>query len=774
MPYSAFPETTEAAGADNVSETLEEPIDTSRVNEWSTTPPIAAVPPSASSLSLSYSSTLPPPATNPTPTKFARQADILTTILVLIVFTVTDELPRQLYLHFLLRIPSLYFARVTRIFEEARLSLPDIKRMARARADEWDEKNTGTSPTMLFSNPELTPLPRSLLSFKASWDSFIDALLREWNTLNVISVLLMSAILTLLQIDAASHPIIRTTALFSLICALMSLLYGCIYIIRFGTMRKMHKASGFATDAQNHDVGFWWNVWVLLAMPAIWLSWSIITFLASIMSFIWLSGSSSDGTDFVLSPPVALGTRIGLTLVFALGLVYFVLIVREFQRYGDPLDEAWQRAVSEWAAEQNLVSAAAQAYPYGTTPPVIPNTYANGLYPTEPPIIIQPRSLRSYASNSKSSRKSTTRAPYRDDPVSWSRWQPRPDLVPSPPVPRVAPPPAPAQKIELPAAFSRPPSESFGPQPQPIHPTMLVRLGREDDEPTYRLNGQAITLRDVLREDLDRFMSDVSSAWRGELVVLTRKTGDDTVLNSLVQPPPPPPPPRPDAPIPPSPVDTDTRSWSRSLSASPEVRNPNDARPLAAITEESANLSASSLPMPPGTKKLDRDGEVQSQSPTRVEFAGVGTSRSILSDTRSRAQTVRTASSGRPAQAQAVQDLLDLWNARYFSLRHFEVVMDRPGPSEVEPAPGADWPLTGTPEFVIVLRSRSPDKPAEPAIPNNHDHEQPTTTVQSAERASLSGSADVGSAARRSLASGVDDTQTPPIVDRAAPPDASG
>jgi hypothetical protein len=50
----------------------------------------------------------------------------------------------------------------------------------------------------------------------------------------------------MLQIGAAAHPITRTSALFSLICALVSLLYGCMYIIRFGTMRKMHKASSFA------------------------------------------------------------------------------------------------------------------------------------------------------------------------------------------------------------------------------------------------------------------------------------------------------------------------------------------------------------------------------------------------------------------------------------------------------------------------------------------------------------------------------------------------
>jgi hypothetical protein len=55
------------------------------------------------------------------------------------------------------------------------------------------------------------------------------------------------AILTILQIDsAAGDPITRYCALFSLICALMSLLFGCIYIIRFGTMRKPHKAAEWA------------------------------------------------------------------------------------------------------------------------------------------------------------------------------------------------------------------------------------------------------------------------------------------------------------------------------------------------------------------------------------------------------------------------------------------------------------------------------------------------------------------------------------------------
>lgn len=57
----------------------------------------------------------------------------------------------------------------------------------------------------------------------------------------------ISAILTILQIEsAADEPLIRYSALLSLICALISLLFGCMYIIRFGSMRKTYKAAEWA------------------------------------------------------------------------------------------------------------------------------------------------------------------------------------------------------------------------------------------------------------------------------------------------------------------------------------------------------------------------------------------------------------------------------------------------------------------------------------------------------------------------------------------------
>jgi hypothetical protein len=41
-----------------------------------------------------------------------------------------DVIPRQVYLHLLLRFPSLYFSRVTRIFRDADMGMGEIKRMA--------------------------------------------------------------------------------------------------------------------------------------------------------------------------------------------------------------------------------------------------------------------------------------------------------------------------------------------------------------------------------------------------------------------------------------------------------------------------------------------------------------------------------------------------------------------------------------------------------------------------------------------------------------------
>ncbi|KAF9530921.1 hypothetical protein CPB83DRAFT_809825 [Crepidotus variabilis] len=185
---------------------------------------------------------------------------------------------------------------------------------------------------------EWTPgsVPPALIRFKHSWEAFIDSLVREWKTLNVVSALLASAILTMFQIpQAADDPITRTGALMSLMCGLLSLVYGCMYIVRFGQMRSMFHASRWAEQAGKTKTLIWWNVWVLLAMPAIWLAWAMLWFMGAILSFVWRTGSVNDPDDRApLGEVPALITRILITSVLALGMVYLVLIIRTLKKYG--------------------------------------------------------------------------------------------------------------------------------------------------------------------------------------------------------------------------------------------------------------------------------------------------------------------------------------------------------------------------------------------------------------------------------------------------------
>lgn len=96
-----------------------------------------------------------------------------------------DTIPRQVYIHLLLRLPSLYFTRVARIFDEGDMTLYEIAALAHAP----ENYNQGyftigakepSSPTSPFWNLRVT------------WEAFIGSLLDEWKTLNIVSVLLLS------------------------------------------------------------------------------------------------------------------------------------------------------------------------------------------------------------------------------------------------------------------------------------------------------------------------------------------------------------------------------------------------------------------------------------------------------------------------------------------------------------------------------------------------------------------------------------------------------
>ncbi|KAG2126228.1 hypothetical protein DEU56DRAFT_903495 [Suillus clintonianus] len=261
-----------------------------------------------------------------------------------------DTFPRQLYLHLLFRLPSLYFSRIARIYEDAELSRPDIQRLIDACASQTQNPSSSPIPPGAHYHPQpalpladewtIANVSPALIRFKGSWEAFIDSLLREWKTLNLVSALLLSAILSMFQdTEIAQDPVIRTAALLSLTSALMSLSFGCIYIVRFGTMRSMYKATRWAEEARKTTTFIWWNVWVLLAMPAVWLAWSMFFFIAAILSFVWRSGSSTDSmSPAPLSPTAIMGPRIAITSLFIVGLIDFMMIVKTLHNYGRTRD----------------------------------------------------------------------------------------------------------------------------------------------------------------------------------------------------------------------------------------------------------------------------------------------------------------------------------------------------------------------------------------------------------------------------------------------------
>lgn len=107
-----------------------------------------------------------------------------------------SHIPKMAYQHFLLlRLPTLYFSRVARIFEEADLSLRDLKTMALESAEKNLSNKGGarSSPVWHWERGGARGgcLPPAYESLRMTWDEFVGNLLREWKTFNLISVLLL-------------------------------------------------------------------------------------------------------------------------------------------------------------------------------------------------------------------------------------------------------------------------------------------------------------------------------------------------------------------------------------------------------------------------------------------------------------------------------------------------------------------------------------------------------------------------------------------------------
>lgn len=66
------------------------------------------------------------------------------------------------------------------------------------------------------------------------------------------------------------------------------------------------------------------------------------------MSFVWRTGSVLDPETRSSSQSAALATRIAVTSVLGLGVLYFTYMAYTFSQYGEAMDKAWKNRVQQW------------------------------------------------------------------------------------------------------------------------------------------------------------------------------------------------------------------------------------------------------------------------------------------------------------------------------------------------------------------------------------------------------------------------------------------
>jgi len=278
-----------------------------------------------------------------------------------------------LYLCFLLGLPLRYTSRVTKVSNQVNTSMAEIKNsvLEISAAQSGDSGQTLRFPgplTSFHSRDAPMPLHEDL---KHAWDSFIDSLMQEWRMLNVISILVLSAIVAILQIQSAvDDPFTRFSGLLSLICVFISVAYGCVYSIRFDTIRETRKAVEWTCEARNAKSSKFWNVSILLAMPLIWLAWSILIYLVCFLSFVWRTGTtpSSQSSPTVTAHDI-LGPRITISVIIAVALTCFILILTTFRKYGNAMDDAWNLRVKGWLLEADNAHASRRGGSKGNANP---------------------------------------------------------------------------------------------------------------------------------------------------------------------------------------------------------------------------------------------------------------------------------------------------------------------------------------------------------------------------------------------------------------------
>ncbi|KIK69933.1 hypothetical protein GYMLUDRAFT_53064 [Collybiopsis luxurians FD-317 M1] len=241
---------------------------------------------------------------------------------------------QQCWLSVFFRLPALYQSRMLQIGTDSGVEAVDLHVMSTTFSSLWRQEFVGAQGNHVAVSPEL-------MHFKAAWEVLVDDLLAEWKTFNIISALLQTAIPVLLGLDNQSgpDPITRTGVMLSFICAGIALLCGSFCLLRFGSMRKMPKAAKWIQEAHKSDQLMWWNSFIVVSMPATWLAWAVLFFLATMMSYIWNNSFQNNSAVNQISEHTAQSLRITITAVLGFGILSVgALALSLSSKFGDSLD----------------------------------------------------------------------------------------------------------------------------------------------------------------------------------------------------------------------------------------------------------------------------------------------------------------------------------------------------------------------------------------------------------------------------------------------------
>ncbi|KXN82386.1 hypothetical protein AN958_02615 [Leucoagaricus sp. SymC.cos] len=266
------------------------------------------------------------------------------------IFSTARTLVCQVYLASLLLVPFVYLSRVNQLLSESGLTTEEIT-YTTVSTGRSTIKPSNSSIKISVSNvtEEDVGHPKHPVLYevlKKEWERMIDDFVEEWRTLNIISAVLVPGILTMFQInDAANDPVTRSLAFWSLVLALWSLVYGCLYIIQFRRMRNKYTIVVWSLETKK-DRAVFWNAWVMLALPAVSLAWSVIIFMIAIIWYMWRSRANLPPDATLTAPPTTeLGFHIATCLSFAVAMVYFVLAVMSSLQYGTPRTGRWEAEI---------------------------------------------------------------------------------------------------------------------------------------------------------------------------------------------------------------------------------------------------------------------------------------------------------------------------------------------------------------------------------------------------------------------------------------------